>query len=863
MFSETYININLDIKNNNKIFRNLNLNVSNFSVYYGSVNDSIINYLNKYDLVILQHWAVSSYNLSKIKAIKIAYIDLGEYDNSTYPNCTINLTGIVIGYDNQWNQPIVNVSSQKWINYTICRVKYDIKLGFNGVMFDDLDVVEEYPWEASGFIKIISLIRQEFKNIYIGINRGFELIKNVSEYINFVLYEDFGTYYNFNSNGYNFLNFSQLENLSNNINEIKSYGIQVLALGYSPADCNYYTYFDSYIANKLNVPLYIGNWNLTSLYNQCNFTFNLYEIMKNYNEMIVEQANYILNSQLDDGAIKISINSNEIIPYISNIASIGLIYAYELTGNESYLNSAKKWIEWYSIHQNINKDNEGIVGTIYNYNISNGLELSTNYYNSSDSYAATFLILIYDYYNLTGNITFIKEEYKNIKLALNAIFSTMDNNLTYAKPNLKVKYLIDNSEVYLALHDSAKIFKLFNVSYSNYLNNISNSVKYNILNYFLINNTFFDWSINGTINISNYYPDINANYWPIIFGVIKWNSSISNNIFNFLLNLSYYNQAINITNLDLSAAYYSTIMGRNNISQIIINSILSMGNYTNCWNVEDSSWIIQSYFLIKPDNTVIKSFNLKYFKNILILNLTILKNNNSKILIYIPWNFYLYSNCNYSNEKFNNDSYIDINNFDSNNISLYYFFNNNEKYMIKIIENGIKNKSWGVIINNKIFYSNNNSIIIYLPAGLYKYSIIPENGFYVMNATGYLLLFKNDTIYVNFIKTLYYYNVTFILNGSENLTWYIKINNMTYEVKNISITLREINGTYFYSIIPPDGYIVNKTNGVFIVNGSDIIITLEIKKVENYNYLYCILIFFVILLSLIFIIKRIKLGRGP
>ncbi|MGC9122807.1 MAG: hypothetical protein ACP5IB_01865 [Thermoplasmata archaeon] len=325
----------------------------------------------------------------------------------------------MIGYDNQWNQPIVNVSSQKWINYTICRVKYDIKLGFNGVMFDDLNVVEEYPWEASGFIKIISLIRQEFKNIYIGINRGFELIKNVSEYINFVLYEDFGTYYNFNSNGYNFLNFSQLENLSNNINEIKSYGIQVLALGYSPADCNYYTYFDSYIANKLNVPLYIGNWNLTSLYNQCNFTFNLYEIMKNYNEMIVEQANYILNSQLDDGAIKISINSNEIIPYISNIASIGLIYAYELTGNESYLNSAKKWIEWYSIHQNINKDNEGIVGIIYNYNISNGLELSTNYYNSSDSYAATFLILIYDYYNLTGNITFIKEEYKNIKLALN------------------------------------------------------------------------------------------------------------------------------------------------------------------------------------------------------------------------------------------------------------------------------------------------------------------------------------------------------------------------------------------------------------------------------------------------------------
>ena len=99
--------------------------------------------------------------------------------------------------------------------------------------------------------------------------------------------------------------------------------------------------------------------------------------------------------------------------------------------------------------------------------------------------------------------------------------------------------------------------------------------------------------------------------------------------------------------------------------------------------------------------------------------------------------------------------------------------------------------------------------------------------------------------------------------GSENLTWYIKINNITYDVKNKSITLKEMNGTYYYSIIPPEGYIVNKTNGVFIVNGSNIIITLEIKKAENYNYLYYILIFFVILLSLFFIIKKIKFRKGP
>ncbi|MGC8573785.1 MAG: hypothetical protein ACP5L0_07335, partial [Caldisphaera sp.] len=71
-----------------------------FAVYYGdSVNSSVINYLNKYKLVILEPWAFNSSLLNKIKAIKIAYIDLGEFDNSSLGNCTVNVSQIAIGYD--------------------------------------------------------------------------------------------------------------------------------------------------------------------------------------------------------------------------------------------------------------------------------------------------------------------------------------------------------------------------------------------------------------------------------------------------------------------------------------------------------------------------------------------------------------------------------------------------------------------------------------------------------------------------------------------------------------------------------------------------------------------------------------------
>ena len=257
---------------NNK--KNNNLSINNFSVYYGSnLNQSIINELNNYNLVILQHWAATKENLSEIKSIKIAYMDLGEYDNSSYPNCTINLTGIVIGYDSQWNQTIVNVSSPKWINYTICRVKYDISMGFEGVMFDDIDVVEQYPWETQPMIKIISIIHNDFPNLIIGVNRGFEIVNNISNYIKFVLYEDFGTFYNFTSNSYEFLNESEIVNVKNLTNEMKSLGLIVLGLGYSPGECSYYTYYDYKLGKELGIPVYTSNWNLSELYSPCNNTY--------------------------------------------------------------------------------------------------------------------------------------------------------------------------------------------------------------------------------------------------------------------------------------------------------------------------------------------------------------------------------------------------------------------------------------------------------------------------------------------------------------------------------------------------------------------------------------------------------------
>lgn len=244
-------------------------NVKNFAVYYGSaVNSSIISYLNNFGLDILQPDIFSSSNLSQINSIKIAYIDLGEFDGTILGNYSINVSSIAIGYDSDWNQTIVNVSSPIWVKFIMYMVNQSISLGYNGVLFDDLDVVEQFPLELQGFINIITEIRDHFPSIIIGVNRGFDVIPYIYKEINFVMIEDFGSYYDFNNSSYQYLNSSQISNLTYRTNYFKSLGIKVFGLGYSTQPFDSMYSYDIDLGLKLQVPVYVSNIMLNATWPQ-------------------------------------------------------------------------------------------------------------------------------------------------------------------------------------------------------------------------------------------------------------------------------------------------------------------------------------------------------------------------------------------------------------------------------------------------------------------------------------------------------------------------------------------------------------------------------------------------------------------
>ena len=104
---------------------------------------------------------------------------------------------------------------------------------------------------------------------------------------------------------------------------------------------------------------------------------------------------WLASLQLENGAIPMTKNPNGTVtmnPYFADVAALAL-----LDNAEKYAENVKKYMDWHFAHLNTNKtDYNRMDATIYDYNITleNGKivkEESKGSYDSTDSYAATFL----------------------------------------------------------------------------------------------------------------------------------------------------------------------------------------------------------------------------------------------------------------------------------------------------------------------------------------------------------------------------------------------------------------------------------------------------------------------------------------
>ena len=179
--------------------------------------------------------------------------------------------------------------------------------------------------------------------------------------------------------------------------------------------------------------------------------------------IIRQEARWILTQQLPGGAVVTAYPGQpKIVPYFAHLALYGPA-AWGLNPGR-----VRAYLDWY-LGRLEKPDRYGITGTVYDYYLEqrgegegerttfpSGVEIPAYTYDSSDSYAATFLTLVRRYYAASGDRAWVAQHLPELELVAGAMLATLQrDNLTLARPDWKVKYLMDNCEVYRGLKDYA------------------------------------------------------------------------------------------------------------------------------------------------------------------------------------------------------------------------------------------------------------------------------------------------------------------------------------------------------------------------------------------------------------------------
>ena len=275
-----------------------------------------------------------------------------------------------------------------------------------------------------------------------------------------------------------------------------------------------------------------------------------------FREIFETETAWLASLQLDNGAIPMTYSPNgelRMNPYFADFAALAL-----LDKSDEYADEVKAYMEWHFAHLNTAEtDYNGVDGTIYDYLITvkdgkvTGETIAMykrNYsYDSTDSYAATFLSVLNKYYNETGDSEYIISHADEIERIINALFATFHKGLTTAKPDWRVKYLMDNCEVYEGLLDASELYgNVLNDLGENYkatadkcaaaATEVADTIESQLWLPLLGHYQVGAWRIIGTtsdiFSWNKYYPCATAQLFPIIHGLIAPNTERANKLYD-------------------------------------------------------------------------------------------------------------------------------------------------------------------------------------------------------------------------------------------------------------------------------------------------------------------------------------------
>jgi hypothetical protein len=315
-------------------------------------------------------------------------------------------------------------------------------------------------------------------------------------------------------------------------------------------------------------------------------------------------------------------NQATINPYFNTFVARALL---RVPRNPKNVQSVKKYIDWHFSHLNLETpDYNGYVGSIYDYSAKTcehtvDSETSKQKYDSLDSYAATFLSLLYDYYQVTSDDEYIRGHDWEISAVIDLLLSLQHDGITFTKPDYPIAYLMNNAEVYEGLkhakilyqqvflealpseeQDPATLDRLnkLNVAIKNMEQSLEDDFWNNQKNRYEVNLNE-EHQVVGRFSWQNFYADATGQLFPIMHHLIEPDSQRAENLYQTFS--SYYQwedmQHLTDGNADFywtRLAYTAALMGDTQRFDTYLDNYQAMAmtdHSSPAYNAE-SAWII-------------------------------------------------------------------------------------------------------------------------------------------------------------------------------------------------------------------------------------------------------------------------------
>ncbi len=168
-----------------------------FAVYYGPPSGSAVEWLAGFELAIVAPTLPGGVveRLSAGGTLLLAYMSASTIGG--WEPWAANVTGDMLLNDTTaWGERVANPCSPAWRRLLADAAAALAERGYAGVMLDNLDMVDRYPWMRRCLAQLVEEVREALgPEGLLAVNRGFTLLGDVWIAVDYVLFEGFATGY--------------------------------------------------------------------------------------------------------------------------------------------------------------------------------------------------------------------------------------------------------------------------------------------------------------------------------------------------------------------------------------------------------------------------------------------------------------------------------------------------------------------------------------------------------------------------------------------------------------------------------------------------------------------------------------------